>query len=136
MALRQRSDCAQANLAKYLASEAFECADRAMQTHGGFGYAKEYTSSETRESRLMKIAPKPRNGAEPCLEQSSWLAPLIRFRESSRRSTRGRNRIAIRDPKHKLLADLHGEPLVTHAARSMTQSNMDGYAVVTGEGVE
>ena len=38
----------------------------------------------------------------------------------------------FKDPKHKLLADLHGEPLVTHAARSMTQSNMDGYAVVTG----
>ncbi len=35
-------------------------------------------------------------------------------------------------PKHKLLTDLHGEPLVTHAARSMTQSTMDGYAVVTG----
>ena len=53
-------DCgAQANLAKYLASEAaFECADRAMQTHGGFGYAKEYDVERYwRESRLMKIAP-------------------------------------------------------------------------------
>ena len=49
----------QANLAKYLASEAaFECADRAMQTHGGFGYAKEYDVERYwRESRLMKIAP-------------------------------------------------------------------------------
>ena len=35
-------------------------------------------------------------------------------------------------PRHKLLADLHGESLVTHAARAMTQSKMDGYAVITG----
>lgn len=49
----------QANLAKYLAAEAaFECADRAIQTHGGFGYAKEYDVERYwRESRLMKIAP-------------------------------------------------------------------------------
>lgn len=48
-----------ANLAKFLASEAaFECADRAMQTHGGFGYAKEYDVERYwREARLMKIAP-------------------------------------------------------------------------------
>ena len=36
------------------------------------------------------------------------------------------------DPEHKLLTNLHGEPLVTHAARSMTESTLDGYAVVTG----
>jgi acyl-CoA dehydrogenase len=49
----------QANLAKYLASEAgFFAADRAMQTHGGFGYAKEYDVERYwREARLMKIAP-------------------------------------------------------------------------------
>jgi acyl-CoA dehydrogenase len=49
----------QANLAKYLASEAaFFTADRAMQTHGGFGYAKEYDVERYwREARLMKIAP-------------------------------------------------------------------------------
>ncbi len=49
----------QANLAKYLASEAaFDCSDRAMQTHGGFGYAKEYDVERYwREARLMKIAP-------------------------------------------------------------------------------
>ncbi|HCB34142.1 MAG TPA: acyl-CoA dehydrogenase [Acidimicrobiaceae bacterium] len=53
-------DCGeQANLAKYLAAEAaFECADRALQTHGGFGYAKEYDVERYwREARLMKIAP-------------------------------------------------------------------------------
>ncbi len=49
----------EANLAKYLAAEAgYECADRAMQTHGGFGYAKEYNVERYwREARLMKIAP-------------------------------------------------------------------------------
>ncbi|HLY84833.1 MAG TPA: acyl-CoA dehydrogenase family protein [Acidimicrobiales bacterium] len=48
-----------ANLAKWLAAEAgFETADRAMQTHGGFGYAKEYDIERYwREARLMKIAP-------------------------------------------------------------------------------
>lgn len=52
--------CAEeANLAKYLASEAgFDAADRAMQTHGGYGYAKEYDVERYwREARLMKIAP-------------------------------------------------------------------------------
>ncbi|MGE0881475.1 MAG: acyl-CoA dehydrogenase family protein [Acidimicrobiia bacterium] len=52
--------CAEnANLAKYLASEAgFFAADRAMQTHGGFGYASEYDIERYwREARLMKIAP-------------------------------------------------------------------------------
>jgi len=49
----------EANLAKYLASEAgFDAADRAMQTHGGFGYAKEYDVERYwREARLVKIAP-------------------------------------------------------------------------------
>jgi acyl-CoA dehydrogenase len=52
--------CAEnANLAKYLAADAgFQAADRAMQTHGGFGYATEYNVDRYwRESRLMKIAP-------------------------------------------------------------------------------
>lgn len=49
----------EANLAKYLAAEAgYESADRAVQTHGGFGYAKEYDVERYwREVRLMKIAP-------------------------------------------------------------------------------
>jgi acyl-CoA dehydrogenase len=48
-----------ANLAKYLAAEAaFDAADRALQTHGGFGYAKEYDVERYwREARLMKLAP-------------------------------------------------------------------------------
>ncbi len=50
---------AEANIAKYLASEAgFEAADRAMQTFGGFGYAKEFDVERYwREARLMRIAP-------------------------------------------------------------------------------
>jgi acyl-CoA dehydrogenase len=48
-----------ANMAKWLAAEAaFFAADRAVQTHGGFGYAKEYDVERYwREARLMKIAP-------------------------------------------------------------------------------
>lgn len=48
-----------ANSAKWLAADAaFFTADRAMQTHGGFGYAKEYhVERYWREARLMKIAP-------------------------------------------------------------------------------
>jgi acyl-CoA dehydrogenase len=49
----------QANMAKWLAADAgYFAADRAVQTHGGFGYAKEYDVERYwRESRLMKIAP-------------------------------------------------------------------------------
>ena len=48
-----------ANTAKYLAAEAaFFACDRAMQTHGGMGYAREYhVERYWREARLMKIAP-------------------------------------------------------------------------------
>ncbi len=50
---------AEANMAKYLASEwAFEAADRALQVFGGFGYAKEFNIERYwREVRVMKIAP-------------------------------------------------------------------------------
>jgi alkylation response protein AidB-like acyl-CoA dehydrogenase len=50
---------AEANAAKFLATEAaFEVCDRAMQTHGGFAYAREYHVERLwRESRLLKIAP-------------------------------------------------------------------------------
>ena len=50
---------AESNAAKYLATEAaFEVCDRAMQTHGGFCYAKEYHIERLwREARLLKIAP-------------------------------------------------------------------------------
>lgn len=53
----------QANMAKYLSSEAaFEAADRAVQTHGGFGYAAEYhVERYFRETRLWRIAPISQN---------------------------------------------------------------------------
>ena len=49
----------EANMAKWLAAEAgFYAADAAMQTHGGFGYAREYhVERYWREARLMKLAP-------------------------------------------------------------------------------
>ncbi len=49
----------EANLAKYLAAEAgFFAADRAVQTHGGYGYATEYhVERYFREARLPRIAP-------------------------------------------------------------------------------
>ncbi|QSR32196.1 acyl-CoA dehydrogenase [Nocardioides sp. S5] len=51
----------QANAAKFLASDAaFFAADRAMQTLGGYSFAKEYDVGRYwAESRLMKIAPVP-----------------------------------------------------------------------------
>ncbi len=50
---------AEANMAKYLAAEwGFEAADRALQTLGGFGYAREFDVERYwREVRVMKIAP-------------------------------------------------------------------------------
>jgi acyl-CoA dehydrogenase len=53
-------DCgADANMAKLLASEAaWKAADAAMQTHGGFSFAKEYDiERKWREIRLYQIAP-------------------------------------------------------------------------------
>lgn len=49
----------EANTAKYLCADAgFAAADRALQTHGGMGYAEEYNVARYfREARLMKIAP-------------------------------------------------------------------------------
>jgi len=50
---------AEANAAKYLAAEAgYLAADRAIQTHGGLGYAREYhVERYWREARLMRLAP-------------------------------------------------------------------------------
>jgi acyl-CoA dehydrogenase len=50
---------AQANTAKYLAADAaFDACDRAMRTHGGYGYAKEYNVERyLREIMLPRIAP-------------------------------------------------------------------------------
>lgn len=49
----------EANEAKLLASTAgFEAADRAMQVHGGYGYAREYAVERFwREVRLLRITP-------------------------------------------------------------------------------
>jgi acyl-CoA dehydrogenase len=50
---------AEANMAKLLASEAaWHAGEAAMQTHGGFGFAKEYNvERKWREARLFQIAP-------------------------------------------------------------------------------
>jgi acyl-CoA dehydrogenase len=53
-------DCGmEANAAKYLAAEAgFQACDAALQTHGGFGYAREYHVERLwREARLFGLAP-------------------------------------------------------------------------------
>ncbi|WP_405137867.1 acyl-CoA dehydrogenase family protein [Nocardia sp. NBC_01388] len=49
----------EANTAKYLCADAgFTATDRALQTHGGMGYAEEYNVARYfREARVMKIAP-------------------------------------------------------------------------------
>ena len=54
-----RSCAAEANAAKYLAAEAgFDACDAALQTHGGFGYAREYHVERLwREVRLFRLAP-------------------------------------------------------------------------------
>jgi len=54
---------AEANLAKYLASEAaWEAANACLDTHGGFGFAVEYDiERKFRETRLYKVAPISNN---------------------------------------------------------------------------
>lgn len=49
----------EANMAKFLSAEAgFFAADVALQTHGGYGYAREYhVERYFREARLMRLAP-------------------------------------------------------------------------------
>jgi alkylation response protein AidB-like acyl-CoA dehydrogenase len=53
----------QANLAKYLCSEAsWKAADMCMQTFGGFAFAEEYdVERKWREARLYRIAPVANN---------------------------------------------------------------------------
>ena len=50
---------AQANMAKYLAAKAsWEAANVCLQTHGGFGFAREYdVERKFRETRLYQVAP-------------------------------------------------------------------------------
>ena len=57
--LDRRQAGAQANVAKYLAAEAaYEAADAAVQTHGGFGVAREYDVERYfREARLTRLVP-------------------------------------------------------------------------------
>ena len=64
----------EANAAKYLGSEAgFEACDRAMQTLGGFSYAKEYHVERFwRESRLLKIAPVSQEMVLNYISTRSW----------------------------------------------------------------
>ncbi len=54
---------AEANMAKYLASEAsWQAADMCMQTHGGYAMAEEYdVERKFRETRLYRIAPISNN---------------------------------------------------------------------------
>jgi acyl-CoA dehydrogenase len=54
---------AEANMAKYLASEAsWEAANAAMDAHGGFGFAQEYDiERKFRETRLYRTAPVNNN---------------------------------------------------------------------------
>lgn len=55
----QKDGGVQANLAKFLAAEAcYEAADVAVQTHGGFGVAREYDVERYfREARLTRLVP-------------------------------------------------------------------------------
>jgi acyl-CoA dehydrogenase len=54
---------AEANMAKYLASEAaWEAANICLTTHGGYGFAREYdVERKFRETRLLTIAPVSNN---------------------------------------------------------------------------
>ncbi|RXK47905.1 acyl-CoA dehydrogenase family protein [Halorientalis pallida] len=55
----QKDVGAQANMSKFLAADAaFEAADAAVQTHGGFGIAREYDVERYfREARLTRLVP-------------------------------------------------------------------------------
>jgi acyl-CoA dehydrogenase len=54
---------AEANIAKFLASEAsWEAANVCLDTHGGFGFAAEYdVERKFRETRLYRVAPVSNN---------------------------------------------------------------------------
>ena len=60
----QGASCgAEANMAKYLAAEAsWEAANACLDTHGGFGFAREYdVERKFRETRLYRVAPVSQN---------------------------------------------------------------------------
>ena len=51
---------AEANMAKWLAQMRILAADQAVQTHGGFGYAREYHVELLVRARLMRLRQFPR----------------------------------------------------------------------------
>ena len=60
----RREKCgAEANMAKYLASEAaWEAANACLDTHGGYGFARDYdVERKFRETRLLSVAPVSNN---------------------------------------------------------------------------
>ena len=67
----------EANSAKWLAAEAgFFAADRAIQTHGGMGYANEYhVERYWREARLMRLAPVSQEMALNFIAQTTMGLP-------------------------------------------------------------
>lgn len=67
----------EANTAKYLCADAgFTATDRAMQTHGGMGYATEYhVERYFREARLLRIAPVSQEMALNYLTQHALELP-------------------------------------------------------------
>ena len=69
----------QAAAAKYLGAEAgFDACDRAMSTHGGYAYAKEYhVSGCGEEARLLRNAPFAGNGPQLHLHPSAQAAPRL-----------------------------------------------------------
>ena len=60
---REEKCGAEANLAKFLASEAsWEAANACMVTYGGYGFARDYdVERKFRETRLFSIAPVSNN---------------------------------------------------------------------------
>ena len=60
----RREKCgAEANMAKYLASEAaWEAANACLNTFGGYGFARDYdVERKFRETRLLSVAPVSNN---------------------------------------------------------------------------
>lgn len=66
-----------ANMAKFLVAEAtYDACDRALQTHGGFGVAKEYDVERLfREARLFRVVPFPQEMALNYLSENSLNLP-------------------------------------------------------------
>ena len=67
----------QAAAAKYLGAEAgFDACDRAMSTHGGYAYAKEYHVERLwREARLLRNAPLSQEMVLNCISTQALKLP-------------------------------------------------------------